>query len=258
MFPLLYAIGTSFKSDAEVNQYPPTLWPQRWEFGNYGAALRVAPIARFLLNSFIQSGAVTVGQLVTSALAAFAFTYIEFPGRGALFFLFLSTLMIPAEVTLIPNYMTVRSLGWLNTYPALAAPFLATAFGTFLLRQFFLTIPRELWDAAVIDGCSRRKFLMAILVPLARPAFATLAIYAFLSTWNQYLWPLLVINSQEMRTVQIGLLAALVAQPADDEFHHSAPDAQAQRDDKYAEDDVPDEVKDGVGNVLALQSGCDL
>jgi len=156
---------------------------------------------------------VTVGQLVTSALAAFAFTYIEFPGRRALFFLFLSTLMIPAEVTLIPNYMTVRSLGWLNTYPALAAPFLATAFGTFLLRQFFLTIPRELWDAAVIDGCSRRKFLMAILVPLARPAFATLAIYAFLSTWNQYLWPLLVINSQEMRTVQIGL-ALLQSQEA--------------------------------------------
>ena len=205
LFPLLYAAATSLKTPAEVNRYPPTLVPRVLDLGNYTAALETAPIARFLLNSVIQSGAVTVGQLVTSALAAFAFTYIEFPGRGALFFLFLSTLMIPAEVTLIPNYMTVRSLGWLNTYPALAAPFLATAFGTFLLRQFFLTIPRELWDAAVIDGCSRRRFLAAIVVPLARPAFATLAIYAFLSTWNQYLWPLLVINSQEMRTVQIGL-----------------------------------------------------
>lgn len=213
LFPLLYAAGTSLKTPAEVNRYPPTLVPRALDLGNYSAALETAPIARFLLNSMIQSGAVTVGQLVTSALAAFAFTYIEFPGRRALFFLFLSTLMIPAEVTLIPNYMTVRSLGWLNTYPALAAPFLATAFGTFLLRQFFLTIPRELWDAAVIDGCSRRKFLMAILVPLARPAFATLAIYAFLSTWNQYLWPLLVINSQEMRTVQIGL-ALLQSQEA--------------------------------------------
>jgi len=213
LFPLLYAAGTSLKTPAEVNRYPPTLVPRALDLGNYSAALETAPIARFLLNSVIQSGTVTVGQLVTSALAAFAFTYIEFPGRRALFFLFLSTLMIPAEVTLIPNYMTVRSLGWLNTYPALAAPFLATAFGTFLLRQFFLTIPRELWDAAVIDGCSRRKFLMAILVPLARPAFATLAIYAFLSTWNQYLWPLLVINSQEMRTVQIGL-ALLQSQEA--------------------------------------------
>lgn len=205
LFPLLYALGTSLKTTAEVNQYPPTLWPHVFTAGNYPDALRVAPIARFLLNSFIQSGAVTVGQLVTAALAAFAFSFIEFPGRQALFFLFLSTLMIPAEVTLIPNYLTVRSLGWLNTYPALVAPFLATAFGTFLLRQFFLTVPRELWDAARIDGCSRRRFLVQILAPLARPAFATLAIYAFLSTWNQYLWPLLVINSQQMRTVQIGL-----------------------------------------------------
>ncbi|HET9001236.1 MAG TPA: carbohydrate ABC transporter permease [bacterium] len=205
LFPLLYALGTSLKTAAEVNQYPPTLWPHVFNAANYPDALRVAPIARFLLNSFIQSGAVTIGQIVTAALAAFAFSFIEFPGRQALFFLFLSTLMIPAEVTLIPNYLTVRSLGWLNSYPALVAPFLATAFGTFLLRQFFLTVPRELWDAARIDGCSRRRFLVQILAPLARPAFATLAIYAFLSTWNQYLWPLLVINSQQMRTVQIGL-----------------------------------------------------
>jgi sn-glycerol 3-phosphate transport system permease protein len=213
LFPLLYALGTSLKTSAEVNRYPPTLWPHVLDAGNYADALRVAPIARFLLNSFIQSGVVTLGQLVTAALAAFAFSYIEFPGRQALFFLFLSTLMIPAEVTLIPNYLTVRSLGWLNSYPALVAPFLATAFGTFLLRQFFLTIPRELWDAALIDGCSRRRFLVRILAPLARPAFATLAIYAFLSTWNQYLWPLLVINSQQMRTVQIGL-AILQSQEA--------------------------------------------
>lgn len=213
LFPLLYALGTSLKSGAEVNQYPPSFWPRVLDVRNYPDALLVAPIARFLLNSFIQSGVVTLGQMVTAALAAFAFSYVEFPGRQAVFFLFLSTLMIPAEVTLIPNYLTIRSLGWLNTYPALVAPFLATAFGTFLLRQFFLTIPRELWDAGLIDGCSRRRFLVTILVPLARPAFATLAIYAFLSTWNQYLWPLLVINSQQMRTVQIGL-AILQSQEA--------------------------------------------
>jgi len=121
------------------------------------------------------------------------------------FFLFLSTLMIPGEVTLIPNYLTVRSLGWLDTYAGLITPYLATAFGTFLLRQFFLTIPRELEDAARIDGATRRRFLWTIVVPLARPALATLAIYGFLSAWNQYLWPLLVVNSTEMRTVQIGL-----------------------------------------------------
>ena len=205
LFPILFALSTSLKGGAEVDRYPPTLWPHAPDAGNYVAALRQAPLPRFLLNSLVQAGAITLGQLVTATLAAFAFTFIAFPGRQALFFLFLATLMIPGEVTLIPNYLTVRSLGWLDTYAGLAAPYLATAFGTFLLRQFFLTIPRELEDAARIDGASRRRFLWTIVVPLARPALATLAIYAFLSAWNQYLWPLLVVNSTRMRTVQIGL-----------------------------------------------------
>lgn len=205
LFPILFALSTSLKSGAEVNRYPPTLWPHALDLGNYPAALEQAPLARFLLNSFVQAGTITLGQLATATLAAFAFTFIAFPGRQTLFFLFLSTLMIPGEVTLIPNYLTVRSLGWLDTYAGLVAPYLATAFGTFLLRQFFLTIPRELEDAARIDGASRRRFLWTIVLPLARPALATLAIYAFLSAWNQYLWPLLVVNSTQMRTVQIGL-----------------------------------------------------
>ncbi|HXX40459.1 MAG TPA: carbohydrate ABC transporter permease [bacterium] len=205
LFPLLFALSTSLKTGAEVDRYPPTLWPHVLNFGNYPAAMQQAPLPRFLLNSFVQAGAITLGQLVTASLAAFAFAFVEFPGRQWLFFLFLSTLMIPGEVTLIPNYLTVRSLGWLDTYPGLIAPYLATAFGTFLLRQFFLTIPRELQDAARIDGASRRRFLWMIVLPLSRPALATLAIYAFLSSWNQYLWPLLVINSTGMRTVQIGL-----------------------------------------------------
>jgi sn-glycerol 3-phosphate transport system permease protein len=205
LFPILFAVSTSLKTAAEVNGYPPTLWPHVLDAGNYRAALAEAPLPRFLLNSLIQAGAITLGQLVTATLAAFAFAFVAFPGRQALFFLFLSTLMIPGEVTLIPNYLTVRSLGWLDTYAGLVTPYLATAFGTFLLRQFFLTIPRELEDAARIDGATRRRFLWTIVVPLARPALATLAIYAFLSAWNQYLWPLLVVNSTEMRTVQIGL-----------------------------------------------------
>jgi sn-glycerol 3-phosphate transport system permease protein len=213
LFPLLFAVSTSLKSAAELGRYPPSLWPHAPVLDNYGEALTKAPLGRFLLNSAVQSGAVTLGQLLTSSLAAFAFAFIEFPGRRALFFAFLGTLMVPLEVTLIPNYLTIRGLGWLDTYPALVAPFLATAFGTFLLRQFFLTIPRELADAARIDGCSRRRFLWTIVLPLARPALATLAIYAFLSTWNQYLWPLLVINSTAMRTVQIGL-ALLQSQEA--------------------------------------------
>lgn len=205
LFPLLFALSTSLKTAAEVNHYPPTLWPHVLDLRNYPAVLQQAPLPRFLLNSFVQAGTITLAQLLTAALAAFAFSFIDFPGRQALFFLFLSTLMIPGEVTLIPNYLTVRSLGWLDTYGGLVAPYLATAFGTFLLRQFFMTIPRELQDAARIDGASRRRFLGTIVLPLSRPALATLAIYAFLSAWNQYLWPLLVINSTDMRTVQIGL-----------------------------------------------------
>ena len=205
LFPLLFAILTSLKGSAEVDQYPPTLWPHTLTLSNYVAALEQFPLARFLLNSFVQSGTITLAQLATATLAAFAFSFIEFPGRQTLFFVFLATLMIPGEVTLIPNYLTIRSLGWINTYAALVSPYLATAFGTFLLRQFFLTIPRELQDAARIDGASRRRFLWAIVLPLSRPALATLGIYAFLSSWNQYLWPLLVINSTDMRTAQIGL-----------------------------------------------------
>jgi sn-glycerol 3-phosphate transport system permease protein len=205
LFPILFALSTSLKTGAEVNRYPPALWPHVPDWGNYRAALAQAPLLRFLLNSLVQAGTITLGQLATATLAAFAFTFIAFPGRQAVFFLFLATLMVPGEVTLIPNYLTVRSLGWLDTYAGLVAPYLATAFGTFLLRQFFLTIPRELEDAARIDGASRRRFLWTIVLPLARPALATLAIYAFLSAWNQYLWPLLVVNSTEMRTAQIGL-----------------------------------------------------
>ncbi|HYM69998.1 MAG TPA: carbohydrate ABC transporter permease [bacterium] len=174
LFPVLFALSTSLKTAAEVDRYPPTLWPHVLSPGNYTAALQQAPLPRFLLNSLIQSGVITLGQLVTASLAAFAFSFMEFPGRQVLFFLFLATLMIPGEVTLIPNYLTVRSFGWINTYAGLVTPYLATAFGTFLLRQFFMTIPRELQDAARIDGASRRRFLWTIVLPLARPALATL------------------------------------------------------------------------------------
>ncbi len=146
-----------------------------------------------------------LGQLITASLAAFAFAFINFKGRQVVFLIFLSTMMIPWEATIIPNYLTIRSLGWTDTYIGLSAPFLATAFGTFLLRQFFLSLPKELKDAATIDGCGSFRFLMTIVLPLARPALGTLAVYSFLQTYNQYLWPLLITNDQNMRTVQIGI-----------------------------------------------------
>jgi len=160
---------------------------------------------RFILNSFIQSSGVMLLQLVTASLAAYAFAYLPFKGKRAVFLIFLSTMMIPWESTIIPNYLFVQKIGWDDTYLGLIAPFMATAFGTFLLRQFFLSIPRDLYDAAVIDGCSNLRYLVTILLPLARPALGTLAVYSFLQTYNQYLWPLLITNSTEMRTVQIGI-----------------------------------------------------
>lgn len=205
LFPLWSALTISMLSDAEVALYPPRLWPSGLNLENFQRALEQAPLGRYLLNSVIQSTIVMVGQLITASLAAYAFAFIDFKGRNLVFLVFLSTMMIPWEATIIPNYLTIKSIGWTDTFQGLSAPFLATAFGTFLLRQFFMTLPKELHDAAIIDGSSNLRFLLTIVLPLARPALGTLAIYSFLQTYNQYLWPLLVTNDQSMRTVQIGI-----------------------------------------------------
>jgi ABC-type glycerol-3-phosphate transport system permease component len=205
IFPLWSAFTISMLSDTEVASYPPRMAPTSLHWTNYVRALEQAPLLRYLFNSIVQSSLVMIAQLVTASLAAYAFAFIDFKGRNVLFLVFLSTLMIPWEATIIPNYLTVRSLGWTDTFMGLTVPFAATAFGTFLLRQFFLTIPRELQDAATIDGASSLRFLATIVLPLARPALGTLAVYSFLQTYNQYLWPLLITNDQQMRTVQIGI-----------------------------------------------------
>ncbi len=205
-FPLLLALSYSFMSEAQITSYPPPLIPEGLRLDNYDKVFNSIPIGRYLLNSFVVSGLVVAGQLVTASLAAFAFAFLAFRGRNILFFVFLSTLMIPWEATIIPNYMTIRDLGWLDTYQALAVPFMATAFGTFLLRQSFLQIPLQLRDAAVIDGASSFQFFTQVILPLSRPALSTVAVYGFLSTWNQYFWPLLVTNQTLMRTTQVGIV----------------------------------------------------
>jgi ABC-type glycerol-3-phosphate transport system permease component len=204
-FPLLVALSYSFMSESEIATFPPPVFPAQPSLDNYSQVFATIPIVRYLLNSFVVSTAVVVGQLITASLAAYAFSFLVFRGRQVLFFLFLSTLMIPWEATIIPNYMTIRTIGWLDTYQGLAVPFMATAFGTFLLRQAFLQIPRELWDAARIDGASTFRFLISTVIPLSRPALGTIAIYGFLSTYNQYFWPLLITNQPLMRTTQVGI-----------------------------------------------------
>lgn len=205
IYPILFAIGISLMNSGEAASYPPHVIPHHIELGNFKKAMETAPLGQFMFNSFIVSLIVTLAQLVTASLAAYAFAFLEFPYKNTLFIVFLSTMMIPGESTLIPNYLTMRSLEWINTYQGLTLPFMATAFGTFLLRQFFLTLPKELFDAARIDGCGKFRFLWSIVLPLARPALGTLGIYSFITTWNQYLWPLLMTNDTNMRTVQIGI-----------------------------------------------------
>ncbi len=205
VFPLYYAVATSLLSPVEASSYPPRLVPLQPRLENFAQAMRQAPLARYLFNSVVQSSLVTVGQLATASLAAFAFAFLTFRGRHLLFLVFLSTMMIPWEATIIPNYLLVRSIGWSDSFAGLTVPFVATAFGTFLLRQFFLSIPRDLYDAATIDGCGNFRFLTTIALPLARPALGTLAVYSFLQTYNQYLWPLLITSDPAMRTVQIGI-----------------------------------------------------
>ncbi|MEK7693036.1 MAG: carbohydrate ABC transporter permease [Chloroflexota bacterium] len=215
LFPLYMTVVDSLQPIGKLLTFPPDFWPDAPRWSNYRAAMTDIPMPRYLLNSFIVAALITVGQVATSALAAYAFSFMRFPLRSALFFLFLSTMMVPWEVSVIPNFQTVQRLDWLDTYQALTVPFLATAFGTFLLRQHFMTLPRELKDAADIDGYGDLRFLLFVVVPLSRAALATLAVFSFLQAWNQYLWPLLVTNDPNMRTVQIGI-ASLQAEEVQD------------------------------------------
>lgn len=203
--PFLWMIMTSFKPLSEILVYPPTWWPDEFTFENYVDAFSAAPFGRFYVNSLFVATVVTIGQLITCSMAAYVFARMKFRGRDVLFYIFLGTMMVPAHVTMIPSFMILYWLGWIDSYAALIVPGLASAFGTFLLRQFFMTIPKELEEAAFIDGCSRFGVLRRIIIPLAKPALATLAIFTFMALFNDFLWALIVINSQEMYTVQLGL-----------------------------------------------------
>jgi sn-glycerol 3-phosphate transport system permease protein len=207
LFPLYMTLVYSLQPIEKLLTYPPPFWAGDPQWSNYRDAVSEIPMPRYMMNSLIMAGVITIGQVATSALAAYAFAFMRFPLRTPLFFLFLSTMMVPWEVSIIPNFQTIQALDWMDTYQGLTVPFLATAFGTFLLRQHFLSLPRELKDAADIDGYGNLKFLLFVVVPLSRAALATLAVFSFLQAWNQYLWPLLITNEPDMRTVQIGIAA---------------------------------------------------
>jgi sn-glycerol 3-phosphate transport system permease protein len=206
LFPLFFSFSLALQPATVAPSLIPDFNKLNWAI--FTEAFAKEPnLGRWILNSFIVALAVTIGQLITSALAAYALANLNFPFKNFFFFLFLATLMIPWEATIITNYLTITSWNWKDSYQGLVVPFLATGFGIFLLRQYFLTIPRDLYEAAMIDGCGRTRYLWSILLPLSRPALATLAVYAFLNTWNQYYWPLLVTDASEWRTTQIGITA---------------------------------------------------
>jgi len=203
--PIFIAFFTSFKLPAQVASFPPTVFPQEWTLQNYQAAWNSTPFGRFMLNSIVQSGLITIGQVIFSILAAYAFSILVFPGRNLLFYIVLGSLMVPFELTFIPNFILVSEWGMADSYQGLIVPFIASAFGVFMLRQFFLTIPKELHDASKIDGAGNWRFLWKIVVPLSKASIGAFSIFAFLNAWNQYLWPLVITKTFEMRTLQIGI-----------------------------------------------------
>jgi sn-glycerol 3-phosphate transport system permease protein len=205
VLPLYATLVGAFKPGAKFLDFPRTLYPVDLTFDTLREAWTAGRMGRYLLNSAVVSIAITIGQLVTSTLAAYAFSFLEFPLKRALFLVFLATLMVPAEATMLVNRETMSSWEWTNTYRALVVPFLATAFGTFLMRQVFMTVPRDLIDASQIDGIGHWRFLWGVAVPIARPTLGALGLFSFLAAWNQYLWPILVSDTDSTRTVQIGL-----------------------------------------------------
>ena len=186
---------------------PREIIERRFVWSNYSKAWnRIEPsFAIYFFNSFLIAVIGTVGVLFTSLLAAYAFAFFTFPGKDFIFTLFLGTMMVPTQVLLIPNFLTLKGLRWYDTYWGLVVPWIAGVFGIFLLRQFFLSMPRELYDAAIVDGCSKTQFLFKILLPLSKPPMVTLGIFAFLASWNSLLWPLIVTESADMRTIQVAL-----------------------------------------------------
>lgn len=203
LFPIYTTVISAFKPANKVLSDP--LIPNAFTLDLIREAWTSGHLGRYLLNSAIVAFAVTALQLVTSVLSAYAFALLDFPGRNALFVVFLATLLVPAETTIIVNHKTVQWLGWINTYQGLVIPFAATAFGTFLLRQAFMTLPRDLRDAAEIDGVGHLGFLRHVAVPLVRPTIAALGLFSFLGSWNQYLWPRFITTDPSMNTVQSGL-----------------------------------------------------
>ncbi len=207
LLPLIWMLSTSLKEANAVNSFPPEWIPNPIRWSNYADAVHAVPFFRYFMNSVFISVAVTFGQVLTSAMAAYAFSRLNFPGRDALFFGYLATMIIPGSVTMIPTFILFRSLHLIDTYTALILPGMFSAYGTFMLRQFFMSLPRELEEAAKIDGCTLPMIFWKIIIPLSKPGLATLATFTFLGSWNNFMWPLVVTSSELKKVLPLGLMS---------------------------------------------------
>jgi multiple sugar transport system permease protein len=203
--PIIWMVLSALKPSAEVFTVPPKPFGSTVKFGNFADAWNYLPFGRFIVNTMFVASVGTAITLVASALSAYAFARLNFRFRGGLFVLYLSTLIVPQEVIVIPMFLVMKDIGWVNSYKGLILPWAFTAFGTFLLRQFFITVPKELEEAAKLDGCGHLRILSRIFVPVSAPAFAVLAVFTFIGYWNSFLWPLIIVSDTDKMTVPLGL-----------------------------------------------------
>lgn len=203
--PLLWMVVTSLKGQLSALAFPPSLLPHPVHWDNYAEVFRQIPLARYFLNTVFVAGATVLGVLVTSTLAAYAFSFLRFKGSRAAFLLILGTMMVPPPAYLVPGYKLLSSLGWVDTYWALIIPWIANAFAIFLLRQHMKTIPRALYDSARLEGASDLSFLWQVVLPLSKPALAAAGLFAFLGSWNSFIWPLAMTERESLRVLQVGL-----------------------------------------------------
>ncbi|MCI9421659.1 ABC transporter permease subunit [Lachnospiraceae bacterium WCA-9-b2] len=201
VFPFLWMVLTSFKTVGEAMQIPPTFFPKKFLTDAYAQIVTALPFARVYLNTIISTVVTTVVQVMFCSMAAYAFARIDFPFKNVIFVLILSVLMVPGQIFLIPQYQIIQKLGLLDTIPALFLPNLFSAFGTFLLRQFFMSLPKELEEAALLDGCNRYQIFWKIMLPLTKPGIVSLVIFTAKFAWNDFMWPLIVNTSPKMMTL---------------------------------------------------------
>jgi multiple sugar transport system permease protein len=203
--PFAWMVSTSLKSGAYVLSMPPQWIPSPATLDSYRRIFDLYPIGRMLFNSILVAGLTTLGQLITCSMAAYAFARMKFHGHNLVFLLYLATLMVPFQVTITPLFILMRIFDWINTYQGLILPGVFSAFGTFLLRQAFMTIPTEYEEAAYMDGASPLTIFLKIILPLSKPALATLSVFAFMGSWNAFLWPLFIVREETLMTLPVGL-----------------------------------------------------